>query len=288
MLIVGAGPAGVAAAVPLAAAGRDVVVVDKAVFPRDKCCGDGLTTLALRELEHARLRPVDGRRLAGRRRRRAALAVGPGGHRPAAARARARSPPSRRGCSSTPRSSSSPSPPGPRCSRATASTARSRPHADHVVVGIDDHEPIAARYVIAADGMWSPVRKALGLAEPGLPRRVARLPPVRPRRRRPGRRAPLRVVRRRPAARVRLVVPAPRRAGQRRLRRAARRHAADPGHEGHLGRAARPPARARRARAATPSWRAGTRRGRSRPASTGPRWPRAARCSSATRRWPPT
>ena len=35
----------------LARAGRDVVVVDKAVFPRDKCCGDGLTTLALRELE---------------------------------------------------------------------------------------------------------------------------------------------------------------------------------------------------------------------------------------------
>ena len=27
------------------------VLVDKATFPRDKCCGDGLTTLALRELE---------------------------------------------------------------------------------------------------------------------------------------------------------------------------------------------------------------------------------------------
>src|SRR5262245_64071644 len=27
------------------------MLVDKAVFPRDKCCGDGLTTLALRELE---------------------------------------------------------------------------------------------------------------------------------------------------------------------------------------------------------------------------------------------
>ena len=33
VLIVGAGPAGVAAAVPLAAAGHDVVVADKAVFP---------------------------------------------------------------------------------------------------------------------------------------------------------------------------------------------------------------------------------------------------------------
>ena len=35
------------------------------------------------------------------------------------------------------------------------------------MLGVDDHAPIAARYVVAADGMWSPVRKALGLAEPG-------------------------------------------------------------------------------------------------------------------------
>ena len=45
-LVVGAGPAGVAAAVELRRAGRPVMLVDKAVFPRDKCCGDGLTTLA--------------------------------------------------------------------------------------------------------------------------------------------------------------------------------------------------------------------------------------------------
>ncbi|NBW91452.1 MAG: hypothetical protein EBR53_03185, partial [Actinobacteria bacterium] len=31
--------------------GYDVIVVDKATFPRDKCCGDGLTTGALRVLE---------------------------------------------------------------------------------------------------------------------------------------------------------------------------------------------------------------------------------------------
>src|SRR5690606_5410453 len=30
---------------------------DKAVFPRDKCCGDGLTTLALRELEALGFQP---------------------------------------------------------------------------------------------------------------------------------------------------------------------------------------------------------------------------------------
>jgi geranylgeranyl reductase family protein len=51
VLVVGAGPAGCAAAVALARAGRDVLVCDKATFPRDKCCGDGLTTGALRRLE---------------------------------------------------------------------------------------------------------------------------------------------------------------------------------------------------------------------------------------------
>ncbi|MBU6317393.1 MAG: FAD-dependent oxidoreductase, partial [Acidobacteria bacterium] len=57
VLVVGAGPAGAAAAIELARAGRRVTVIDKAVFPRDKCCGDGLTTLALRELEPLGLRP---------------------------------------------------------------------------------------------------------------------------------------------------------------------------------------------------------------------------------------
>jgi flavin-dependent dehydrogenase len=40
-------------------------------------------------------------------------------------------------------------------------------HAGHVVVGVVGGDPIAARYVVAADGMWSPVRKAAGLADPG-------------------------------------------------------------------------------------------------------------------------
>ncbi len=49
--VVGAGPAGVAAAVTAARHGLDVVLIDQAHFPRDKCCGDGLTAAALRELE---------------------------------------------------------------------------------------------------------------------------------------------------------------------------------------------------------------------------------------------
>ncbi len=50
VLIVGAGPAGTAAALGLAGRGHDVTVVDRAHFPRDKACGDGLTPAALSEL----------------------------------------------------------------------------------------------------------------------------------------------------------------------------------------------------------------------------------------------
>jgi menaquinone-9 beta-reductase len=51
VLVVGAGPAGTAAAIEARRLGLDVLVVDKARFPRDKTCGDGLTTGALRGLE---------------------------------------------------------------------------------------------------------------------------------------------------------------------------------------------------------------------------------------------
>ena len=51
VLVVGAGPAGSAAAAWAARAGRDVVLADAAVFPRDKPCGDGLTPRAIAELE---------------------------------------------------------------------------------------------------------------------------------------------------------------------------------------------------------------------------------------------
>ena len=51
LLVVGAGPAGIAAALEARRLGKRPVVVDKAAFPRDKICGDGLTTGALRLLE---------------------------------------------------------------------------------------------------------------------------------------------------------------------------------------------------------------------------------------------
>jgi geranylgeranyl reductase family protein len=42
VLVIGAGPAGSAAASTLARAGQDVVLIDQHSFPRDKVCGDGL------------------------------------------------------------------------------------------------------------------------------------------------------------------------------------------------------------------------------------------------------
>ncbi|MCW2816343.1 MAG: geranylgeranyl reductase [Nocardioides sp.] len=50
VLVVGAGPAGSAAAAWAARAGLDTVLTDMAVFPRDKTCGDGLTPRAIGEL----------------------------------------------------------------------------------------------------------------------------------------------------------------------------------------------------------------------------------------------
>ncbi|MDH4366413.1 MAG: FAD-dependent monooxygenase, partial [Acidimicrobiia bacterium] len=59
VLVVGAGPAGSAAAIEASRNGLDTVVLDKARFPRDKCCGDGLTAGALRQLESMGLRPEE-------------------------------------------------------------------------------------------------------------------------------------------------------------------------------------------------------------------------------------
>ena len=62
MVVVGAGPAGSSAAAWAARAGRDVLVIDSAQFPRDKACGDGLTPRAVLEMQRLGL----GSWLAGR------------------------------------------------------------------------------------------------------------------------------------------------------------------------------------------------------------------------------
>lgn len=50
VIVVGAGPGGSATAYHLAQAGIEVIVLEKAAFPRDKICGDGLTPQAVREI----------------------------------------------------------------------------------------------------------------------------------------------------------------------------------------------------------------------------------------------
>jgi flavin-dependent dehydrogenase len=76
VVIVGAGPAGLATAVALAAAGRTPLVLDRAVFPRDKICGDFVGPGAVAVLERLGLlaalpagvaRPVAGMRLTASR-----------------------------------------------------------------------------------------------------------------------------------------------------------------------------------------------------------------------------
>ena len=51
VLIVGGGPAGSSCAWALRNSGRDVTILDKQVFPRDKVCGGWITPDVLRELE---------------------------------------------------------------------------------------------------------------------------------------------------------------------------------------------------------------------------------------------
>jgi flavin-dependent dehydrogenase len=74
VLVVGAGPAGAVAAALAARAGARVRLVDRAVFPRDKLCGDTvnpgtlaiLRRLGLARAIDARGLPIDGMRVAGR------------------------------------------------------------------------------------------------------------------------------------------------------------------------------------------------------------------------------
>jgi len=51
VLVVGAGPGGSAAAYHLARHGIDVTVVEKAAFPREKVCGDGLTPRSVKAIQ---------------------------------------------------------------------------------------------------------------------------------------------------------------------------------------------------------------------------------------------
>ena len=164
VVVVGAGPAGIAAALALHRSGRSVVVIDKATFPRDKCCGDGLTTLALRELDALGLRPdtvegwfdVDAAWLRSPSGREIVVPLPDRGRYAAVA-------------------------PRFTLDHALVQLARDAgvtvldghgfegltTASDHVDVAVTGIGSVRCRYVVAADGMWSPVRKALGVTIDG-------------------------------------------------------------------------------------------------------------------------
>jgi menaquinone-9 beta-reductase len=165
VVVIGGGPAGSAAAIELARAGRNVTLVDRARFPRDKVCGDGITTGALRLLEDLGLQP---RRVASWQRVDDVVVRGPAGPEVTF--------------------------PLPRGGGTYAAVARradldaalldearvagvkvldghacvgAREHDDRVAIGVEGVGEVTGAYAVAADGMWSPTRKHLGLAAPG-------------------------------------------------------------------------------------------------------------------------
>jgi geranylgeranyl reductase family protein len=159
--IVGAGPAGVAAAIHLARAGRSVVLVDKATFPRDKCCGDGLTTGALRMLERLGLdpasvaswTPVDDVVVRSPSGREVTFPL-PRDHGAFAAVAR--------------RTDLDAALVDVACVagadvREGHACTGGRVDGNHVVLDVDGVGELLATHVVAADGMWSPLRKAFGV-----------------------------------------------------------------------------------------------------------------------------
>jgi menaquinone-9 beta-reductase len=61
VLIIGAGPAGSSAGYWLAREGHSVLIVERAQFPREKACGDGLTPRAMHQLSEMGLHELAGR-----------------------------------------------------------------------------------------------------------------------------------------------------------------------------------------------------------------------------------
>ena len=165
VVVIGGGPAGAAAAIRLARAGRDVTLVDKARFPRDKVCGDGLTAGALRLLEGLGL---GAGRVASWQRVDDVVVRGPAGfeatfplpHGDGTYAAVARRTDLDAALLDDARTA------GAKVLDGHASTAATE-HDNHVALTVDGVGEVTAAYAVAADGMWSPTRKHLGLATPG-------------------------------------------------------------------------------------------------------------------------
>ena len=141
--------------------GLDVLVVDKARFPRDKTCGDGLTTGALRGLEALGLDVRDAAVVRAGHRDRARLADRARGRAPAPGRRRVRRC-GARAPSSTPRSSTAPRDARRRrCATASASPTCVADDRRRHRRPRRRHDRCAAQWVVAADGHYSPVRRML-------------------------------------------------------------------------------------------------------------------------------
>ncbi len=167
--VVGGGPAGAAAAILLARAGREVVLVDKARFPRDKTCGDGLTAAALRELEDLGLtpesvagwQPVDTVHLRSPSGRVVDLPLpsGPGAGLFAVVAPRATLDAA---VLDLARSAGAKVLDGHAVQAAAVTADGSAVELEVAGLG-----PLRANYVVAADGAWSPLRKMFGVARTG-------------------------------------------------------------------------------------------------------------------------
>ncbi len=163
--VVGAGPAGCAAAITLARAGLNVIVVDRARFPRPKTCGDGLTTGALRLLEGLGLEPTGIPTW---------MPVGD---------VCIRSPSGRIVELPLPRGKGQFAAVVPRSDLDNALVERARTEGAELIEGagcqgvvendnrvaleVENLGTVPARFAIAADGMWSPTRRYLGLTPEG-------------------------------------------------------------------------------------------------------------------------
>ncbi|MCP3936660.1 MAG: geranylgeranyl reductase family protein [Actinomycetia bacterium] len=165
VVVVGAGPAGASAAITLARAGVDTLIADKASFPRDKCCGDGLTALALRMLDQLGLDPAavqswqyfDGMHIRAPGGRHIELPLPEGRGRFAAVTRRIDLDSALVDVAIDA---------GASISQNTKVNSVT-PRREHIEIGIDDGSILRCGQLIAADGMWSPIRKLLHLDKPG-------------------------------------------------------------------------------------------------------------------------
>jgi geranylgeranyl reductase family protein len=166
VVVVGAGPAGCAAAITLARAGLDVLVADKARFPRDKCCGDGLTTNALRLIEGLGADPTGAPswqvidevwvrspsgRIAELSLRGRGRGAGPGAYGAVVRRAELDA-----SMLWSARQA------GAKVSEGDSFVSLARGDDDQIDVQLSRAGEVTCRYVVAADGIWSPVRRAAG------------------------------------------------------------------------------------------------------------------------------